>query len=324
MAVRLGLIGGGWITRQHLDALERLGRTELVGVVAGRRETADDVSSRWGGRAYDELEDMLDGARPEVVYVAVPPHRSVAIGERLVARRVPFLTEKPLAAADADGPLRLAEEIARADLVVGVGYHLRALDIMAEVRHRLTTVPPQLVVARWLDSTPGPAWWGRVDEGGGQVVEQATHLYDLARLLMGEAVVVGAVSTRDPGASPPGVDVADSSAAVLRYASGAIGSFANSRRIGTAVIEVEFISDGLLTRLTKRLDRGQGDWHASFDDGTTVHAIAAEADPYELQAAAFLDAVEAGDPDLLLSSYADALLTDRLTRAVVTATGMPG
>jgi myo-inositol 2-dehydrogenase/D-chiro-inositol 1-dehydrogenase len=324
LAVRLGLIGGGWISRQHLDALERLGRTELVGVVAGRRETADDVSSRWGGRAYDELEDMLDGARPEVVYVAVPPHRSVAIGERLVARRVPFLTEKPLAAADADGPLRLADEIAAANLVVGVGYHLRALDIMAEIRERLAAAPAQLVVARWLDSTPAPAWWGRVDEGGGQVVEQATHLYDLARWLMGEAVVVGAVSTRDPAASPQGVDVADSSAAVLRFASGAIGSFANSRRLGTADIEVEFISDGLLTRLTKRPDRGQGDWHASFDTGAVIRAIRAERDPYELQAAAFLDAVESGDPGGVLSSYADALRTDRLTRAVVDATGMPG
>jgi predicted dehydrogenase len=324
VAIRLGLVGGGWISRLHLEALERLGRTELVGVVSGQRETAEAVTSRWGGLPYDDLDGMLDDARPEVVYVAVPPHRSVAIGERLVTRRLPFLTEKPLAAADADGPMRLSESIARARLVVGVGYHLRALDIMAEVRERLAAAPPQLVVARWLDSTPGPAWWGRVEEGGGQVVEQATHLYDLTRWLVGEAVVVGAASTRDAAASPPTVDVADSSAALLRFANGAIGSFANSRRIGTADIEVEFISDGLLTRLTKRPDRGQGDWHASFDSGTIIRAIRAERDPYELQAAAFLDAVEAGDSELLLSTYADALRTDRLTRAVVAATGATG
>jgi predicted dehydrogenase len=195
---------------------------------------------------------------------------------------------------------------------------------MAEVRRRLAAAPAQLVVARWLDSTPGPAWWGRVDEGGGQVIEQATHLYDLARWLVGEAVVVGAASTRDPAASPPMVDVADSTAAVLRFASGAIGSFANTRRLATAIIEVELISDGLLTRLTKRPERGQGDWHASFDDGTAIHAIAAESDPYELQAAAFLDAVEADDPGAVLSTYADALQTDRLTRAVVAGTGRPG
>ena len=324
MTLRLGLVGGGWISGLHLEALERLGRSELVGVVSRTPETAASVTARWGGAAFDDLDTMLDGARPDVVYVAVPPHRAVAICERLVERRIPFLTEKPLAAADAEGPSRLAAAIEDAGLVVAVGYHLRALDIMPEVRGRLAGAPPRLVVARWLDATPPPAWWGRVDEGGGQVVEQATHLYDLARVLVGEAVVVGAASTRDPAASPPGVDVADGTAAVLRFAGGAIGSFANSRRLARAVIEVEFVSDGLLTTMEKRGERGQGDWHAHFDDGTTVKAIRAVADPYEIQAAAFFDAVEAGDPDRVLCSYADALRTDRLTRAVVAATGMPG
>jgi len=324
MTLRLGLVGGGWISRQHLDALERLGRTELVGVVARTRKTADDVTARSGGTRYDDLDRMLDDARPDVVYVAVPPYRSVAICERLVERRIPFLTEKPLAAADPDGPVRLAGAIERAGLIVAVGYHLRALDIMTEVQDRLAQAPPRLVVARWLDSTPGPAWWGRADQGGGQVIEQATHLYDLARWIMGEAVVIGAASTNDPLGSPRGVDVADSTAAVLRFADGAVGSFANTRRIASAVIEVEFVSDGLLTTLTKRLDRGQGDWHATFDDGAAIRAISAERDPYEIQAVAFLDAVEAGDPGRVLSTYGDALRTDRLTRAVVAATGARG
>ena len=94
-----------------------------------------------------------------------------------------------------------------------------------------------------------------------------------------------------------GVDVADSTAAVLRFESGAIGSFANTRRLASAVIEVEFVSDGLLTTLTKRPERGQGDWHATLRrrDGHPRRS-APERDPYEKQAAAFLDAVEAGDP----------------------------
>jgi predicted dehydrogenase len=324
VTIRLGLVGGGWISQLHLEALERLGRTELVGVVANSRATAEAVTARFGGTTYDTLDRLLDAGRPDCVYVAVPPYRAVEVGQRLTARRFPFLTEKPLAAEDGDGPRRLSEEISRARLVVAVGYHLRALDIMPEVRDRLAAAPPGLVVARWLDATPSPEWWGRAAEGGGQVIEQATHLYDLARWLMGEAVVVGAASSRDSGPSPAGVDVADSTAAVLKFEGGGVGSFANSRRLASAVIEVEFVSDGLLTRLTKRPDRGQGDWQATFDNGTVIHAIQAERDPYEIQAAAFLDAVEVGNPALVLSTYADALRTDRLTRAVVAATGERG
>jgi myo-inositol 2-dehydrogenase/D-chiro-inositol 1-dehydrogenase len=323
VTIRLGLVGAGWISGLHLGALDRLGRTELVGVVSGSGRGAASTTERWGGNAYRDVDQMLDEARLDVAYVCVPPDRAVAIGERLVERGIPFLTEKPLAAADGTGPPRLAAAIEQVGMVVAVGYHLRALDILPEVKARLVARRPRLIVARWLDSTPPPAWWGNTEQGGGQVVEQATHLYDLARLLLGEAEVVGAASTWDPAISPPGVDVADATAAVLRFSGGAIGSFANTRRIASAVIAVEFASDGLMTTLSKG-SRGQGDWHASFDDGHQVAELHAERDPYEIQAAAFLDAVEADDPGRVLSSYGDALRTDRLTRAVVAATGSPG
>jgi predicted dehydrogenase len=291
--------------------------------VSGTGAGANAVTERWGGTRYDDLDRMLDEARLDVAYVCVPPFRAVAIGERLVERGIPFLTEKPLAATDGDGPARLAAAIGRNGLVVAVGYHVRALDIMPEVRARLAAQPPGLIVARWLGGTPPPAWWSVVHEGGGQVVEQATHLYDLARHLMGEAVVVGAVSNRAPALTPPVVDVADATAAVLKFDTGAIGSFSNTRRIPSGVVAVELASDGLMTTLTKG-DRSQGDWHASFDAGVGITELHADRDPYEIQAAAFLDAVEARDPDRVLSSYSDALRTDRLTRAVVAATGTPG
>lgn len=324
MTLRVAFIGAGWIAGIHLEALARLGRSELVGVVSGTPERAAEVASRWGGVAYPDADRMLDDTRPDAAYVCVPPHRAVEACERLLERGIPFLAEKPLAATDPDGPVRVAAEVGRAGLVTAVGYHLRGLDVMPEVRRRFAARPPRMVVARWLDSTPRPAWWGRFDEGGGQVVEQATHLYDLARLLLGEANVVGAVSTRDPAASPATVDVVDATAALLRFDGGAIGSFANTRRLASAVIELEFVSDDLLTTLRPDPGGGPGRWLARFDDGEAIEDMPARRDPYEVQAEAFLDAVVAGDPTRVLSSYADALLTDRLTRAVVAATGAPG
>lgn len=324
MTVRLGLVGAGWIARLHLEALGRLGRTELVGVVSRTVEGAAAVTDDWGGAPYDNLDRMLETERPDAAYVCVPPYQAVTIGERLVEHGIPFLMEKPLAADDPAGPVRLANAVERAGLIAAVGYHLRALDFMAELRDRLAERPPRMIVARWLGATPPPAWWARVGQGGGQVIEQATHLYDLARFLIGEAEVVGAASTRDSHAAAQERDVADATAAVLRFANGAVGSFASAHRLASGSIEVEFASDDLLTTLRKDPDGGQGDWHVSFDDGHQVLDLRTERDPYEIQAAAFLDALEAGDPDLVLSSYGDALKTDRLTRAVVAATAAPG
>jgi myo-inositol 2-dehydrogenase/D-chiro-inositol 1-dehydrogenase len=323
LTIRLGLVGAGWIARLHLEALARLGRTELVGVVSRTTEGATALTDAWGGLPFDDLDRMAESARPDAAYVCVPPNQAVAIGERLVELGIPFLTEKPLAADDMDGPASLAAAIEQAGLIVAVGYHLRALDIVPILRQRLAERPPRIVVARWLAETPPPAWWSRVDEGGGQVIEQATHLYDLARYLVGEAQVIGAASVRSDDASP-GRTVADAAAAVVRFETGAMGSFASAHRLETASIEIAFASDGLLTTLRKIPDGGQGDWHVTFDDGHQLLDVRTERDPYEIQAAAFLDALDGGDPGLALSTYADALKTDRLTRAVVAASGAPG
>ena len=321
--LRLGFIGAGWISSLHLAALDRLDRTTLVGVASARLESAAATAEPRGAAAYDDVERMLDEQRPDVVYVAVPPSAAIAACEAVVARGIPFLAEKPLAATDAGGPARVAAAIAERGLVVAVGYHLRSLERLPEVRARLAANPARLVTARWSGSTPSPAWWRRGMDGGGQVIEQATHLYDLARLLVGEAEVAGAASLHETPATPPGADVADASAAVLRFATGAVGTFANTRRQESPVIDIAFSSDGQLTTIRKA-DPDPGAWEVELRDGEDVIVLPPGRDPYEIQAETFLDAVVAGDPSAVPSTYADALLTDRLTRAVVAATGAPG
>ena len=249
--LRLGLIGAGSISSLHLEALDRLDRTTLVGVASARLSSAQATAEPRGAAAYDDHERMLDEQRPDVVYVAVPPSAAIAICEAVIARDMPFLTEKPLAATDSAGPGRVAAAISARGLVVAVGYHLRSLEQLPEVRARLAANPARLVTARWTDGTPPPAWWRRGEDGGGQVIEQATHLYDLARLLVGEAEVVGAASLHETPATPPDTDVADASAAVLRFDTGAVGAFANTRRQSSAVVDISFTSDGLRTTIRR-------------------------------------------------------------------------
>jgi predicted dehydrogenase len=276
-----------------------------------------------GAAAYTDIERMLDELHPDIAYVAVPPSAAIAALDKVVEHGIPFLTEKPLAARDADGPAQIATRVSERGLVAAVGYHLRALDALADVREILAGNPVRLFTARWLSGTPAPAWWLREEVGGGQVVEQATHFYDLARLLVGEATVVGAASTREEPVVPSGADVVDATAAVVRFETGAVGSFANTRRLASAVVEVELAAADLLITI-RRVGDNPGTWEVVIDDGQRVRTIPPGRDPYEAQAAAFLDAVESADPTRVLSTYGDALQTDRLTRAVVAATGRPG
>jgi predicted dehydrogenase len=321
--LKLVLIGAGWIGSYHLAALGRLGRTRLVGVASARLGRAEEVALPHRALASAEPERLLDELRPDVVWLCVPPVAASPLAMALVERGIPFLAEKPLAATDGDAPRRVAARIAEQHLVVAVGYHLRGLEAMPELRERLAADPARTVAGRWIDGTPAPAWWRRLDRGGGQVVEQATHLYDLGRHLVGEASVIGATSVRDEPQVPADTDVADATAAILRYETGAIGSFVNSRRSPSRSISFELVSDGFHTVVDKAGD-GPGEWAITIADGRSTRTLPAGRDPYEIQAERFLDAVEAGDPDAVLSGYADAVRTDGLTRAVVAATGQAG
>jgi predicted dehydrogenase len=221
-------------------------------------------------------------------------------------------------------PERVAAALAGSRLVTAVGYQWRGLDFLPELRARLAERPAHLLAARWTGPTPGPAWWRHVAESGGQVVEQATHLYDLARLLLGEGTVVAAASGRHARPAFPDADVDDVATAIVRFSSGTLASFTSSCLMPSAVVEFDLVSEG--RRSTIRLaDRADGPgWTLTLEDEAGTSVRTPSRDPYEVQAEAFLDAVRDGDPDRVLSSYPDALRSDRLTRAVVTATGSSG
>jgi myo-inositol 2-dehydrogenase/D-chiro-inositol 1-dehydrogenase len=321
--IRLGLVGTGWITGLHLASLGRLDRSDLVGVVSGSIDRGASIAARWGGSPYTNMREMLDRARPDAVYVCLPPHRAAAACELLVERDVPFLTEKPLAASAADAE-RVGAALRGRDLVAAVGYNWRGLDFLPVVRERLAERPARLVLGRWTGGLPPRAWWRHVAESGGQVVEQATHLYDAARLLVGEADVVAASAARSPRPNLPDADVDDVAGAIIRFAGGAIGTFVNASILASDQIELDLLSDGRRTTIRMHPGPTGPHWTLTLDDGAGGRTIGTGRDPYDIQAEAFLDAVAHGDPDRVLSSYADALFTDRLVRSVVSAAGSHG
>jgi predicted dehydrogenase len=331
--LRLAILGAGTIVPVHVRAFERIGRTALVAVASRSLERASAVTSLHGGRPFDDVTAMLDTVRPDVLLIATPPDRTPELCRLAVERGLPFLVEKPLAATEPAGLESIADAIERSRLVVAVGYHLRGLEALPDVRERLLARPPALIVGRWYGGTVGGEWWGRVERSGGQIVEQATHLLDLARVLAGDGHVVGAAAlpphsdrggTRRDDADAAAANVAAATAAVVRFDSGAVGAFAATRVVASARVGLEIASDGLTVTVRREPGDELGRWVVTVDEGTGERVLRASRGPYEIQDAAFVRAVETNDPAAVLCTYRDAIATDRLARAVVAATGTRG
>lgn len=307
-ALRIGIVGAGFIAERHVRMLDAMPDASVVAISDPMVERAQALATPVQAHAYDDWRAMLERERLEAVFVCTPPFVHGALEMELIERGIPFLVEKPLA-ADPETAERIGEAVGRAGLVTAVGYHWRWLDTVEEVKRLLEDRPARLVSGYWLDFTPPPAWWSQQASSGGQFVEQTTHIFDLARHLVGEVRSVCAVGAQVPRESHPHCDVDAVSAATLTFGNGAVGSMLSTcllhqpHRVG-----LHLFSDGLAIELHEH--------EVLIVDGRERRTLRPVDNPFALEDRAFLDAVR-GRGNRIRSDYADALVTHRLTAAAV-------
>ena len=305
---RIGFIGAGGIAHRHFGVLEQFEDVEIAAVADVDLARAEEAAARFGARAFADLETMIGETALDALYICVPPFAHGTPERAALAAGLPFFVEKPVAL-----DLATAEEIAAAvaaqGLVTAAGYHWRYLDTVDEVRGLLAHNPARLMSGYWLDSTPPPEWWWHEDQSGGQMVEQTTHLLDLARYLGGDVTRVFGLAGRVDRPEFPGLDVPTMSTASLQFASGAIANFASTCLLGwNHRVGLHLFGDRLAVELT--------DHDLMVDVGRGRPVRGAEGDPVWREDRDFIDAVQ-GKENRIRCPYAEALVTHRLALAVV-------
>ena len=104
----VGVIGVGALGQHHARHMTGLDDVRLAGVYDADAGRAAKIAAEHGTTAFDDMDELL--ARIEAVTVAVPTPAHFEIGMRALARGVPVLMEKPLAATveEADGLIAAA------------------------------------------------------------------------------------------------------------------------------------------------------------------------------------------------------------------------
>ncbi len=304
---RIGFIGAGGIAHRHFGVLEQFADVAIVAIADVDLPRAEEAAARFGARAFGDAEAMLAGVELDALYICVPPFAHGAPERAAIAAGLPFFVEKPisldLATAEA-----IAAEVAAAGLITAVGYHWRYLDTVDEVRGLLAHTPARLMSGYWLDSTPPPQWWWHEDQSGGQMVEQTTHLLDLARYLAGDVAQVFGLADHSDRAGFPGLDVPTVSTATLRFASGAIANFASTCLLGwNHRVALHLFGDRMAIELT--------DHDLMVDVGRGRPVRGNHGDPVWHEDRDFIDAVRGGE-NRIRCPYAEAVATQRVALAV--------
>jgi predicted dehydrogenase len=221
---RIAVLGAGLIGRTHIAVLRQAHPEFTLAGVADPAPAAKAEAETLGYACYDSLHELLDKTRPDGVVLAVPNQMHVSAGLTCVAAKVPVLIEKPVADSVTEA-LRLVEAAEAAGVATLTGHHRRHNPIMTRAAEIVRDGGVGRIVAataRYLSHKPrgyhDTAW--RREPGGGPVLINAIHDIDCLRMLVGDIVRVQAAASR----AIRGFPVEDTAAAVLTFASGALGT----------------------------------------------------------------------------------------------------
>lgn len=307
---RIGFIGAGGIAGRHFGVLQGFPDVKIVALSDPVQERASGLAEQAGANSYRDFRQMLDNEQLDALYICVPPFAHGDPELAAIERGLPFFVEKPLSVGR-DSAEEIGRAVTQKGLVTGVGYHWRYLTTTERAQELLAKNPARMALGYWLDQTPPPAWWRKEDQSGGQMVEQTTHIFDLARVLVGEVDEVFAVGSTTQRAAFPDLDVCDVSIATLKFKSGAVGSMASTcllnwpHRVG-----LHLFGEGIAIELSEHdlmVDTGQG-----------RPVQGAEGDPFVREDRDFIDAVQ-GKANKVRCSYDEALKTHYVTTAAASS-----
>ena len=308
MTVKVGFVGAGGIANQHFNCLEKIPEAKVVAVCDLDGERAQRAAERFGARTHPSAQDLLQAEELDALYVCVPPFAHGDVEAQAARRGLHLFVEKPIHLS-----LQQAEETARAiaeaEVISAVGYHWRYYQATDKARELLGDAHIAFMLGYWMGGMPGVAWWRVRSKSGGQLVEQTTHIVDLARFFAGEVQSVHAVSHQGVmEKTVENFDVDDASTVTLRFVGTTAASITSSCMARHAHnVGLEMFAEEMALRLTggALTVRSLGEVHEqTFGD-----------DPYLAENRAFIEAVADGDASAIRSTYSDALETLRVTLA---------
>lgn len=187
--IKIGLIGCGRISQEHLSAFKKIRNVTLRAVADSMEEKAKSVAEQYKCSAYKDYVKMIKSEPLDAVIICTPPSLHAKISIFAMSRGLHVLCEKPLALSKKEAHLmcQTAKE------------KKRVLMMASKFRFTEDVVKAKAMVESGLLGRPvlfENVFCSRVDmskrwnskkkfSGGGVLIDNGTHSVDIARFLLG-------------------------------------------------------------------------------------------------------------------------------------------
>jgi myo-inositol 2-dehydrogenase / D-chiro-inositol 1-dehydrogenase len=298
-------VGAGWIASSHVAALATLDDVKVVAVCdldeARARALKPDAA------IYTDWRQLIAKETPDALFVCTPPlaHREVAIPALKQGMHV--YLEKPIARG-LDDARAIVDAAAGSTAVCAVGYQWRGVEVLDDTRHALDGQELGLLIGIGVGPTRSRPWFLNRAQGGGNLLERASHHIDLQRAIGGEVAAAQAAASRVLLAQSHGErgDIEDAAVLTLHFAKGGLGS-----------IQVAWTREGLPGRYSLDLLGSDSFLHLDLDPdfalrgqsrGRQIDATTRQ-HPLERSVSRFVAAARRRDKTSVFCTPADAAAT---------------
>jgi len=301
-----GIVGAGVISATHADAIASIPGARLVAVTDIELERATSLAERHDCAPEPSLDALLARADVDVVSVCVPSGLHAGVGIRAAAAGKHLVVEKPVDVSLEAADRLISAARAGAVLMTVISQH-RFDDGLISLRHLLDDgALGRLVLGeastKWYRSQAyydSAAWRGTWALDGGSLMNQGIHYLDLLLWCMGPVAEVTALFSTQTHQ----IEVEDAALAVLRFASGAVGTVVASTAVfpgfaqrlevsgtgGSVVIE-----DGEITSRSVSADSAEGCAGRGVPPAAAATPAGLDIASHAAQISDLLDAIDEG------------------------------
>jgi myo-inositol 2-dehydrogenase/D-chiro-inositol 1-dehydrogenase len=310
MAIKVGFIGTGGISRPHRKHLKNMENVEVVAMCDLEEDRVKEAAEEWNASVYTDYKAMLEREEIDALYICIPPFAHEDQEILAAEKGIALFVEKPVSVT-----MEKAREVDAAirenNIISCAGFQGRYLDITDQAKDLLKDRTVGTAMGYWMGGMPGVPWWRRKEMSGGQQVEQTIHVTDMTRYLFGDVKSVYAAGRTGLMTDVPDYNIEDGSAATLVFENGIVATIfsacflSGARRKGGIDIFTRDMTIEYRERKSITIIR---------DDSSEF--VEVKNDFWQDMDNAFIDAVRKGDGSDLRTNYADAVKTQEVVMAV--------
>jgi UDP-N-acetylglucosamine 3-dehydrogenase len=298
--MRVGILGSGFMGGTHARALAKLPDVQVVAMSSRSRDKAAAIAAEVGATATTDNYDIINDPTIDAISNTLPTtlHREFTIAALKAGKHV--LLEKPFALTDEDCAAMMEAEAASGKLLM-LAHAIRfwpEYEVLAEIVQSGKLGKPLAANASRLSVLPGWAdWFVDPDLSGGAVMDLMIHDFDALNWVMGKPKSIYA---RGQQAAP---GLWNHIHSLVDY--GGAHAFAEGSEMmpkdypfscGLSVlceggkVEFSFKAGGV------SVEMGGGSQLIVYEPGHSYKPDVPAGDPYERQAAYFVDCVRNNQP----------------------------